>query len=98
MSPEGMASPEQVAEGWGQRWLGVVVPSLYLELPAHKMEEHGRRLGLQLQAQAGVAQTRPLLLSLLPSGGCVETYRAMCVPNLHGLLEVPNQERSLLDI
>lgn len=67
----------------------MVVHSFYLKLPALKME-YGRRLGLQLQAQAGVAQTRPRLLSLLPSGGCVETFRAMRVPNFHQLPEVPN--------
>lgn len=77
----------------------MVVPSLYLELPALKMVELGRRLGLQLQAQAGVAQTRPLLLSLLPSGGCVETYRAMCMPNCIDCQRTPpTHERSLLEI
>jgi hypothetical protein len=34
VSPGGMASPEQVAEGWGQRWLGVVVPQFVSGAPS----------------------------------------------------------------
>lgn len=73
-----MASQDQAAEGWGWRWLGMVVSSFCLELLALKMVELGRRLRLLLQAQAGVARTRPLPLSLLPSGGRVEMYSALC--------------------
>lgn len=71
----------------------MVVRSFRLKLPALKMVEYGRRLGLQLQAQAGVAQTKPRLLSLLPSGGCVETFRAICMPSFHQLPEVPNPRK-----
>lgn len=94
VSPGGVASPELVAERWG---LEVAGSGLFQELPALKMVELGRRLGLQRQAQAGV-QTRPLLPSLLPSGGrhielcvcpiCIDCQRS----------PAPLPQRSLLEI
>lgn len=84
-----MVSQEQAADSWG----GVVGSGCPQFLSGAPGTEGGGPHGLSLRTATGLRGCwgiRPLPPSLLPSGGHVETYRAMWMPSLYPLPEVPN--------